>query len=64
MLKKFFEIFVEQSILFARELERDHLNDGNEIILAEHIENCTWKIACGKITFDVFISYSYVINKI
>lgn len=49
MLQGFFNTFFEQSVIFTHELEKVGLS-GNEIIFLEHITNCTWRIACGKIT--------------
>ncbi|KAL0101841.1 hypothetical protein PUN28_019174 [Cardiocondyla obscurior] len=48
MIKKFFNISFEHSVKFTQKLEKSGLNK-NEIDLYKYINNCTWKIACGKI---------------
>ncbi|XP_070518908.1 cytochrome P450 4g15-like [Cardiocondyla obscurior] len=48
MIKKFFNISFEHAVKFAQKLEKSGLNK-NEIDLYKYINNCTWKIACGKI---------------
>ncbi|XP_071640967.1 cytochrome P450 4c21-like isoform X3 [Temnothorax longispinosus] len=46
MLRNFFDVFIEQSIIFTHKLEKDGYLNGKEIILLEQISNCAWKIAC------------------
>ncbi|XP_029164213.1 cytochrome P450 4C1-like isoform X2 [Nylanderia fulva] len=48
MLQSFFDIFVEQSVIFTDQLEKIELN-GNEIVLAEPILQCTATIACDTV---------------
>ena len=47
MLQKFFDIFVEQSLIFTKKLEKVGLN-GNEVFFLQHITESTFTIACGK----------------
>ena len=49
MLKNYFNIIVEQSIILTEKLEQNGLNK-NEIILLEYLSNSTFIMACGKIT--------------
>ncbi|XP_024874887.1 cytochrome P450 4C1-like [Temnothorax curvispinosus] len=49
MLRNFFDVFVQQSIIFTHKLEKDGYLNGKEIILLEQISNCAWKIACDSI---------------
>lgn len=47
ILKIFFNVFVEQSLIFADKLEKVGRN-GNEVTVLEHISECTLTMACGK----------------
>ncbi|CAL1685468.1 unnamed protein product [Lasius platythorax] len=48
-LRRFFDIFVEQSLIFTKELEKVALTE-NEIIFLEHVSKCAFNIACGTMT--------------
>ncbi|CAL1688579.1 unnamed protein product [Lasius platythorax] len=55
MLQKFFDIFVEQSLIFTKKLEKVGLN-GNEVFFLQHIAECFQTIACATMT-DVKVEY-------
>ncbi|CAL1682567.1 unnamed protein product [Lasius platythorax] len=48
-LRRFSDIFVEQSLIFTKELEKVALTE-NEIIFLEHVSKCAFNIACGTMT--------------
>lgn len=47
MLRKSFDIFVEESLILTDKLETVGLS-GNKITLLDHILKCTLNAACGK----------------
>ena len=64
MVRRYFDTFVEQSLILTDELEEVALN-GNEIIFYEHILQCTLYIALGKIKyFYFFIKYLHIVKNI
>ena len=62
MLRRYFDIFVEHSLIFTDELEKVGAN-GKEIIFLEYIEQCALNIAYGKTKYyylfvtNIWISY-------
>jgi len=49
MLQKFFDTFVQESLILIKELEKIE-QIGNEIMLRKYIKKCTMRISCGKTT--------------
>jgi len=49
MLQKFFDTFVQESLILIKELEKIEQSE-NEIILLKYIKKCTMRISCGKTT--------------
>jgi len=47
MLQRFFNTFVEESLMLTNKLEKVGIN-GNEIIFLEYIATCALDIACSK----------------
>ena len=57
MLQKFFDIFVEQSLILTDKLEKVGLN-GNEVFFLQHMTEYTFTTACGKAKyFYLFIKH-------
>lgn len=62
MFQEFFDILIEQSLIFANELEKIVLN-GNEIIFLDYMTRCAVSVACGKnIQFFLFVNYLHIIK--
>ncbi|XP_072763819.1 cytochrome P450 4C1-like isoform X2 [Anoplolepis gracilipes] len=55
LLQKYFDIFVEQSLILTDELEKIRLN-GNKVILLKHVSKYTLRTACGIMT-DIKIEF-------
>ncbi|XP_072763816.1 cytochrome P450 4C1-like isoform X2 [Anoplolepis gracilipes] len=55
ILQKYFDIFVEQSLILTDELRKIGLN-GNKVILLEHISKYAVRAACGTMT-DIKIEF-------
>ncbi|CAL1678466.1 unnamed protein product [Lasius platythorax] len=55
MLQKFFDIFVEQSLIFTDKLEKVGLN-GNEVFFLQHMTEYTFTTACATTT-DIKVEY-------
>ncbi|XP_025268592.1 cytochrome P450 4C1-like isoform X2 [Camponotus floridanus] len=61
MLRKLFDIFVQQSLILTDELETVGLN-GNKTTLLEHILKCNLNAACGTLTNMKMNNFSNEIN--
>ncbi|KYM83251.1 Cytochrome P450 4C1 [Atta colombica] len=63
MLQRFFNTFVEESLMLTNKLEKVGIN-GNEIIFLEHIATCALDIACSKnMQFVLFLHLYSVWNE-